>query len=190
MMKGRNSKDYNFSVKTQYYPDSTEYVVVFDDFPNIIGAGETIEEAIKEAQDNLDAYIDYCIANKIDYPKPSTYELESSFYSGKITVRMSKSLHQQAALFAEKEGVSLNAFINDAIASHLYELKMNPIKDLVLEINANMFKKATSVNFIMDSSINNSFNKKFNWSELKEYIYNPIDNMIGKEDAVTDIAAA
>lgn len=60
--------NYNFSIKIDYrdYPKDKVYVVRYDDFPNVIGAGETIEEAIEEAQGNLEVYLDYCKENNLD----------------------------------------------------------------------------------------------------------------------------
>lgn len=59
--------NYNFSVKIDYsgYGDKV-YVVRYDDFPNVIGSGDTIEEAIEEAQGNLEVYFDYCKEKNID----------------------------------------------------------------------------------------------------------------------------
>ncbi len=54
--------NYEFNVSIDYrdYPKDKVYIVKYTDFPNVIGAGDTIEEAIKEAQGNLEAYFDYC----------------------------------------------------------------------------------------------------------------------------------
>lgn len=126
----KNSGDYNFSVKTKRYGDDIEYVVLFDDFPNLIGAGETIEEAIEEARNNLDVYINYCYENSIPVPEPTRFEFKQNIYSGKVTLRMSKSLHERATNNAEKEGVSLNSFVNEAIAFYISSLEKASIQDL------------------------------------------------------------
>ena len=155
-----NSGDYNFSVKKQNYNGEVEYLVIFDDFPNLIGAGKTIEEAIKEANDNLQAYIDYCEQNKIEYPCPSEYELKENFYSGKVTLRMSKNLHQLAVRYAEEEGVSLNSFINDSINEHISNLKVNGMRNIVDEIKEYIFASAES--YMKFHS--NQFNFGFIWN--------------------------
>ena len=56
-MSNKKSDNYNFSVKIRHYGNDIEYVVIFDDFPDLIGAGDTIEEAIQEAKENLEVYI-------------------------------------------------------------------------------------------------------------------------------------
>lgn len=51
-------------------------------------------------------------------PQPSI-EYQTT-YSGKLTVRLSKMLHEHAAQRAKIEGVSLNAFLQEAIAMRTY----------------------------------------------------------------------
>lgn len=53
--------NYEFNVSIDYsdYGDKV-YVVRYTDFPNVIGSGDTIEEAIAEAQGNLEVYLNYC----------------------------------------------------------------------------------------------------------------------------------
>jgi hypothetical protein len=45
--------------------------------------------------------------------------MEELDYSGKLVVRLPKSLHRQAALAANREGVSLNQFIVSSIAEQI-----------------------------------------------------------------------
>jgi len=45
--------------------------------------------------------------------------MESNDYSGKFVTRMAKSLHKRAALWAQREGVSLNQFIVDCVAEQV-----------------------------------------------------------------------
>lgn len=58
--------DFEFRVCIEYsdYGDKV-YVIRYDYFPNIIGVGDTIEEAIEEAQGNLQVFFDYCEENHI-----------------------------------------------------------------------------------------------------------------------------
>lgn len=58
--------NYGFNVIIDYsgYGDKV-YVVRYTDFPNVIGTGDTIEEAIEEAQGNLEVYLQYCEEEKI-----------------------------------------------------------------------------------------------------------------------------
>lgn len=110
-------KMYRFEVFTDC-SEGCVYAVKYFDFPNIVGFGETIEEAIKEADENLRYYIQYCKDKGIKIPEPSVHEeLE---VSGKITLRMSKTLHKHTIERATREGVSLNSLLCEAISNYIY----------------------------------------------------------------------
>ncbi len=72
--------------------------------------GTTADELKKDFQDGIEDYLAHCKENG---KKP-----EKSF-SGKTVVRMSSLLHEKAAVIARERGISLNEFINQAIAAAL-----------------------------------------------------------------------
>ena len=55
----QSNVEFTVSIDYSGYGDKV-YVVKYKEFPNIIGTGDTIEEAIKEAQGNFEVYLDYC----------------------------------------------------------------------------------------------------------------------------------
>jgi hypothetical protein len=55
------------------------------------------------------------LAQGQDIPEP----IDTAGYSGKLVLRMPKSLHQRATLFAERDGVSLNQFILTCVAERV-----------------------------------------------------------------------
>ena len=116
------SNDYRFEVFTDYCTDGKQYVVKYIDFETVIGVGDTIEEAIEEAEGNLEAYIDACRMMGIEVPEPSIHDYE--LYSGKVTLRMSKSLHQKVNDRARREGVSINSLLNEAIAEYIERMNV------------------------------------------------------------------
>lgn len=111
-------EDYRFEVFVDEATNGKQYVVKYYDFESVIGVGDTVEEAIADGRGNLEFYIKYCIENNIKYPSPSKHE--DIDYSGKVTLRLPKSLHKLAAKMAVKEGVSLNALLSDAVANYVY----------------------------------------------------------------------
>lgn len=48
-------------------------------------------------------------------PLPENEDTFTEEYSGKILLRTSKEMHQRLVQAAEKQGVSLNSFVNQAI---------------------------------------------------------------------------
>lgn len=129
--------DYNFNVFLTYSSGEKEYLIKYVDFNTIIGVGKTLEEALKEAQENLKIYLDYCKDNSIAIPNPSLKEEKD--YSGKITLRMSKTLHQKVDERARKEGISVNSLVNEALNSYLYE------KDVIELLLGNAKDKLTEI---------------------------------------------
>lgn len=109
-------REYRFEVFTDYSSGEREYVVKYYDFENVIGVGDSIAEAIEDANENLDLYLQYCKEQNRSIPEPSIHE-ESSF-SGKVTLRMSRSLHKLVDKKSKEEGISLNAYLNEAIAAY------------------------------------------------------------------------
>lgn len=69
--------------------------------------GETIEEAIKEAQDALKS----CVKTAAEFGAPLPRASVSENYSGQWHQRVPKSLHAKLAFQAKQEGVSLNTFV-------------------------------------------------------------------------------
>lgn len=126
-MKHANVDDYMFKVeKVVFGENDYEYMVTFDQFEEVVGAGLTQEEAIEDAKENLKAYFEYCLKNSIAIPSPLTKKWIDE-YSGKITIRISKSLHRDMAEYAERDGMSLNHLVNDAIRFYLSEESLKAI---------------------------------------------------------------
>jgi len=92
-----------------------------------VGQGDTIEEALHELEENETVWLDTARECGIAIP---TVPIETiNEYSGKFTVRVSPSVHMAAAVCAQKENISLNQYVNDAIVAQntKYET-MNYIK--------------------------------------------------------------
>ena len=72
----------------------------------LIGTGDTYEEAYKDVKEAMESYVETKIANGIELPLP----MDSADYSGKFVVRLSKTLHKLLSKRAKEEGVSLNQY--------------------------------------------------------------------------------
>ncbi len=80
-----------------------------------IGQGDTLEEALKELQENENAWLETAEEAGIAIPEVPYESLED--YSGKMTIRISSRVHMYAAQRAKQEGISLNQYINNAIVA-------------------------------------------------------------------------
>ena len=97
-----------------------EFIATFKDYPDIIGSGVSAEEAMKEAYGNLAVYLEY-LSDEGESIVPPSVKLPSEEPSGRITLRMTKSLHAALIKRAEKEGMSVNSVANEALAKYLYQ---------------------------------------------------------------------
>jgi antitoxin HicB len=80
------------------------YLAEFPDLPGCTADGETVEEALHDAEDALQAWLSTAKEFEDIIPEPSI----ATNYSGQWRIRLPKSLHAALALRAKIEGVSLN----------------------------------------------------------------------------------
>lgn len=88
------------------------YLAEFPDLPGCIADGETIEEALHEAEGALKAWLATAKEFGDPIPEPSI----ATNYSGQWRIRLPKSLHAALALRAKLEGVSLNTLAATILA--------------------------------------------------------------------------
>jgi predicted HicB family RNase H-like nuclease len=72
-------------------------------------------EALSQLDEIAEGWLEAAIARGQPIPEP----LEENEYSGKFILRLSKSVHQKAALAAKRDGVSLNQFISNCVAEQV-----------------------------------------------------------------------
>lgn len=82
------------------------YVVSFPDLPGCLSSGETIEDAIKNADEAKKLWIYAAIEDGIQIPDPDSL----NEYSGQFKLRIPKSLHKSLTEHSKKEGVSMNQY--------------------------------------------------------------------------------
>jgi predicted HicB family RNase H-like nuclease len=89
----------------------TYYRITIPRLPGLNAYGETIDEGLQELQAAKKAWFTSCLQRKVPIPEP-----HKRYYSGKILVRMPKSLHAHLAEEADEEDVSLNSLIVSKLA--------------------------------------------------------------------------
>lgn len=85
------------------------------EFPGCIAVGDTAAEALANLESVAESWLQATIAKGLHVPEP----VESTEYSGKLVVRLPKTLHKKAVYAAAREGVSLNQFIVSCIAEQV-----------------------------------------------------------------------
>ena len=80
-----------------------------------VGQGDIQADAILELEENEKAWLETATEEGIPIPEVPVGHIEE--YSGKMTLRLAPFVHMQAAQIAQREGISLNQYINNAVVS-------------------------------------------------------------------------
>jgi antitoxin HicB len=83
------------------------------EFPGCFAVGDTGSEALQNLENVAESWILGVLAKKERIPEPLQ---EKEAFSGKLVLRLPRSLHKKAAFAAEQERVSLNQFISACVA--------------------------------------------------------------------------
>jgi len=90
------------------------------EFPGCVAQGRSPEEAYRRLEEAAESWLQAAIDLGQEIPEPAA----DISYSGKMALRMPKSLHKTAAELAEREGVSLNQFVVSAVAEKVGATKL------------------------------------------------------------------
>ena len=115
--------DYKVMISKIETEAGTEFFAEYREFDFCCGGGETVEEAVNEARQNLEIYIDELHEMGKAIPEP----IQELTYSGRVTLRLSKSMHKKAAECANREGISLNSFFVEAVSEKVGLCSMSPV---------------------------------------------------------------
>lgn len=92
------------------------------EFPGCMAQGRTFEDLGELIQDSMYAWIEVVLEDGETIPEP----FADQSYSGKFVVRLPRSLHRQLAEAAQRDGVSLNAYVNVALAQAVSAARAAP----------------------------------------------------------------
>ena len=86
--------------------DEGGYVLSYPDLPGCITCGDTVQDAIINAQDAKKAWLEAALEEGIEIYEPDSLE----DYSGQFKLRIPRSLHKSLAEHSKKEGISMNQY--------------------------------------------------------------------------------
>lgn len=112
---------YTITIRRETVDGDPMYVGYVAEFPNIQAFEDTFEEARSILIDAIQTLYQVAEENGQSMPSPRKDETE---FSGRITLRMPKSLHRQVAALAELDDVSLNQYLLSAIAQQIGHTQM------------------------------------------------------------------
>ena len=118
--------------KLEIIPDTEEsgFIASYPELPGCITCGETIEDAVANAEDAKKAWFSAAIEDNIEIAKPESTES----YSGQFKLRLPKTLHKTLAEDSKKEGVSMNQYCVYLLAKnsekeHLISKKKQAVRE-------------------------------------------------------------
>lgn len=116
-MKTKTIEEYlALPYKMEIVPDLDEdgYAVNWPELPGCVTCGETLEQAVRNAEDAKYTWLETAIEEGTEIPEPMNLD----DYSGQFKLRLPKSLHRTLSEQASAEGISMNQYC-------LYLLAMN-----------------------------------------------------------------
>ncbi len=95
--------------------EGREWTAQAEELPGCEAYGDSAEEAIRGIEAAIEEWIEDALAKGRELPDPRP----TASYSGRLMLRMPRSLHAELSDAAEREGVSLNHFIASSLQSAL-----------------------------------------------------------------------
>lgn len=91
------------------------YSATISEFPGLVAEGETAEDALKNLDEAAASWVEVSLAHGRAIREPVSF----NGYSGKISLRIPRTLHRQVAELADLDGASVNQMLTQAIAEFL-----------------------------------------------------------------------
>jgi predicted RNase H-like HicB family nuclease len=83
-----------------------------EELAGCMSRGRTPEEALNGVRASMNAWIELALEEGREVPEPKS----ATSHSGRLLLRMPRTLHAELTRASEREGVSLNQFITDVLA--------------------------------------------------------------------------
>src|SRR5581483_6341622 len=91
------------------------FVAEILEFPGCVAQGSTADEAVRNLERGAKSWIEAAISQGQEIPEP----LSSQSFSGRVALRLPRSLHGQCVRMAERDGTSLNQYLVTSVAARV-----------------------------------------------------------------------
>ncbi|MYF51852.1 MAG: toxin-antitoxin system HicB family antitoxin [Gammaproteobacteria bacterium] len=112
---GFDPHEYNVTVRKIVYEGEILLEARVKELPDVCECGETMTEAYDLAVDAIETAARMYAEAGRTFPPPSVPQDD---FSGRVTLRLPKTLHRTLALGADEEGASLNQHLVNILAHH------------------------------------------------------------------------
>ena len=115
MSKTVNPGAYNITVREITYAGETLFEARVKELPDVREYAETAPSAYDLAVDTIETAAAMFASSGKSFPAPVVPQDD---YSGRVTLRLARSLHRTLAGAADQDGVSLNQHLVDILSEH------------------------------------------------------------------------
>jgi RNA polymerase sigma-B factor len=110
-----------YTIAVQSEGGGSHWTATVEELPGCASQGRTPDEAVQLLRPAMESWLEAAIAQRREIPVPggrgATKKSAGSSHSGRFLVRMPGALHAQLASAAEREQLSLNRFVTNALAA-------------------------------------------------------------------------
>jgi predicted HicB family RNase H-like nuclease len=110
---------YTITIRKEEDDGEILYVGRVAEFPNISAFEETFDAARELIIDSIQTLKRIADETHADFPQP--YPVPSDEFSGRVTLRLPKTLHAKVSKIAAQEDVSVNQYLVTAVATYVGE---------------------------------------------------------------------
>lgn len=97
----------HYTYRVSWSADDGEYVATCAEFPSL----SWLAPARRDALEGLEALLVSVVADMLKQGEPVPAPLAERAYSGKFNLRVGEALHQELAIRAAEDGLSLNQYV-------------------------------------------------------------------------------
>lgn len=127
--------NYEISYKILTDEDGVVHRLELKDLPGLVVYADSLEEGLEDLEEAKEIWFELQLELERFIPLPKQ---DRENYSGRITLRVAKSLHKDLALEAEKEGTSLNQYLNYLIQKSQSEVTREYIMESLDNFSRNI----------------------------------------------------
>ena len=130
-----------YSIEIHWSDEDEGYIASIPEFKTLESFGETPAEAIQNAQDSLELFIEVYAEKGLELPAPR--KKKATVYSGQFRYRPGPERHGLIDEVVQRTGVSQNNLINQFVDQGLGRVEVNQNNQQVIEQVTQMFVMTT-----------------------------------------------
>lgn len=146
-MTNIDSSRYKISVKKITDDGVDYYEAKVKELPDVAEYSDTVEKAYALALNTIETAAEVFEEEGRPFPSPQP---DIDDYSGRVTLRMAKTLHRDLSERAEEEGLSLNAFLNSALSYFTGAARRLELVQTTIYVPTKEVEKVVSLSNVVD----------------------------------------